>query len=329
MPDHERAWKVIGPLSGRLTVTDEDGQPRFRRPGTRGNDGRTGVERANARLILHRTAVLEVLSDQGTGGERLGDLDDAPVRAWAVDTGLGQRGGGEMWSMLAARRARALESLAAATGATVREATLAPQGAMITGTGAGGIRDVGIELHGTYGVPVIPGSTLKGVAAAYARWAGVPDDAQALIFGCPSTSAGPVTSENADAARAGRQPGRPRSVPGSVLFLDALPGPAGVTVAEHVLTPHARAYHAGRPAADRGERPPPAEYLNPVPIAFLVVDGGTFTAHLVGPEAAVTEAARLLAAAVDDIGVGAKTSAGYGYLDAVPGRDRGTGQGGA
>lgn len=279
-------------MSGRLTVTDEDGQPRFRRPGSHGNDGRTGVEKANARLILHRTAVLEVLTDQGTGAEQLGDLDDTPIRTWAVDNDLGQRGGGELRSMLAARRAKALESLAAATSAKVLEVALAPQGAMITGTGAGGIRDVGIELHGTYGVPIVPASALKGVAAAYARCADIPDAAQLHIFGSPRSGSDRGVAEDEDE-------------PGCVLFFDALPGPAGVTVAEHVLTPHARDYHTGRAAAGGSERPPPAEYLNPVPIPFLAVESGTFVAHLVGPEAEVTEAARLLADAVDDSGVGA------------------------
>ena len=64
-----------------------------------------------------------------------------------------------------------------------------------------------------------------------------------------------------------------------------------------------------------GSRPAPGEYLNPVP--FLAVDGGTFTAHLLGPEEDARTAANLLIAAMDDIGAGAKTSAGYGYLTGV------------
>ncbi|MGH3403007.1 MAG: type III-B CRISPR module RAMP protein Cmr6 [Streptosporangiaceae bacterium] len=314
MPDREQSWQLVGPLSGRLAVTDEDGLPRLRRPGAQPGS-RTGAENANARLILHRTAVFKVTSD--AGGPRFGDLDDWPIRTWAVETGLGQKHAVELRAALAARRAKAVESLAAATSAAVRSVDLTPQGALITGTGSGGIRDVGIELHGTYGWPVIPATALKGVADAYARDAAdVSAAVRARIFGTPRAAGEPdAAREGADADSA--TPASAKAAAGSVLFLDALPGPGGVAVAEHVLTPHARDYHTGHGAAGGGERPPPAEYVNPVPIPFLAVQGGTFTAYLVGPEPDIGTAADLLAAAVDDIGAGAKTSAGYGYLDAT------------
>jgi hypothetical protein len=238
MPERERSWLVAGPLSGRLNVTDEDGRPRLRRAGAQGGPGRTGAETANARLILHRTAVFEILTDSGT--RRLGDLDDTPIRAWAVETGLGQSHSGEVRARLADRRAKGLGLLAGATGMTMIAVQLTPQGALITGTGAGGVRDVGIELHGTHGWPFIPASALKGVASAYARDSGrVADGTRARIFGTPrpDSGPGPVTGEpvaSVDAAA------RPPTVPGSVRLYDALPAASGVTVAEHVLTPHAR-----------------------------------------------------------------------------------------
>jgi CRISPR-associated protein Cmr6 len=103
---------------------------------------------------------------------------------------------------------------------------------------------------------------------------------------------------------------------GSVMFYDALPGADGVTIAEHVLTPHARDYHTGHGTQD--QRPPPAEYLNPVPIPFLAIEKGTFVVHLLALQADTNEVADLVTAAVGDIGVGAKTAAGYGYLIAAP-----------
>jgi CRISPR type III-B/RAMP module RAMP protein Cmr6 len=311
MPE-ERSWRVVGPLSGRLTVSDEDGKPRFRRPGQLDSDSRTAASRANARLILQRTAVAVVKADTRTGEQRLGELDDTPIRTWAVETDLGQRRGDDLSSRLAARRARALELLAAATRTTVLVIEIEPQAALITGTGAGGIRNVGIELHGTHGWPIIPASGLKGVAAAFAQDTA---DAQDIdrIFGTPRPGRG--KDDQADAADIAAAPEEPPVKPGTVSFFDALPGPDGVTVAQHDLTPHARDYHTG--SDQHGDRPAPAEYFNPVPIPFLAVDGGTFIAHLVGPEGDVAAAADLLRAAMDDIGVGAKTSAGYGYLTAT------------
>lgn len=293
----EQSWRVIGPLYRRLIVSDEDGQPRFHWPDRRdkrGMDSRTS--KVNARLILHRTAVALIETDHAAGLERMSKLDDGPARTWAVETDLGQRRDDELSAELAARRAKALQLLAEARNAQVLVVEIEPQGALVTGTGAGGIRDVGIELHGTHGWPIIPASGLKGVAAAYAQDTIDPPKVE-QIFGSPRPDSGQVAK------------------PGSVLFFDALPGRGGVTVAEHVLTPHVRDYHVGN--ASDGIRPAPGEYLNPVPIPFLAVDGGTFTAHLVGPAEDTGEAARLLSAAMDDIGVGAKTSAGYGYLTAT------------
>jgi CRISPR type III-B/RAMP module RAMP protein Cmr6 len=282
--------RAVGPLAATLRA----GQLRGREP----DDPRYAT--ANALLLLHRSAVLSV-ADDGTI-----ELDDSWIRSWSLTTRLGQgpavtaRDG--LPGKVAARRRAALRALCADGHTTAVTVTAAPEAAMVTGTGAGGIRDVGIELHGTYGWPVLPGSALKGLAHAYAR-----DEAQTAreeldrLFGRPP---------RADAL----------AWTGTVTFLDALPGPEGIAVAEHVRTPHTRGYRQD-PDDKHAEPSPPAEYLNPVPIPFLVLSGGTFTIHLIGPESEVTEAAMFLVEAFSETGLGAKTTSGYGYLQAesVPG----------
>ncbi|WP_165966773.1 type III-B CRISPR module RAMP protein Cmr6 [Actinomadura sp. 7K507] len=272
--------------------------------------GRTGISElwrsgqalatANARLILLRTAYLTIASGEF-------ELDDGPVHRWAIATNLGQGarvgthlppGGmpGESARLMAAvTRRRAAAVAALEDGETsVRTLGLAAESAVVTGTGAGGVRDVGIELHGTYGWPILPGSTLKGVTREWARQLGFPAARISEIFG--------------SAPKADEQ------IPGGVAFFDALPWRYGVEVTSQVLTPHTRGY---RSAAGDGPEPP-GEHINPVPIPFLGVERGWFVTHLAGPRELVDEAADLLADAVGELGVGAKTASGYGYFTARP-----------
>lgn len=272
---------VIGALAGQRT---RDG---LKEPGKAPKD-------ANALLMLHRSAVLTVGSDGKI------KLDDEWVRSWACAARLGQDPPDDLPARIAARRLAALRALTADGRASVVTIIARPMGAVVTGTGAGGIRNVGIELHGTYGWPVLPGTTLKGVARSFARDEELAGQAAAAVFGAP-----PGDDEPSRA--------------GAVTFLDTLPGPGGVTVAEHVLTPHARGYQLNGDDTDEetggNEAPrPPAEYINPVPVPFLVLTDGVFHLHLVGPQPEVGTAAELLAAALNDIGLGAKTTRGYGYF---------------
>lgn len=262
---------------------------------------------ANARLMLHRSVVLTadhngVLS-----------LDHKAISTWAVTTNLGQGPdagrtrpkktadhAAALLTAVARRRDQAVATLARrargdAAGVAVHPVELEARGALITGTGESGIRDVGIALDGTYGWPMLRASSLKGVARDYARQIELPEPEIDDIFG-----AEPQASDG---------------VPGSVTFFDALPGADGVEVTAHVLTPHTRGY---RSAADRSTGPAtPHESINPVPIPFLAIERGRFRTYLVGPEPQVSRARDLLSRAVADLGLGAKTAAGYGYLTAT------------
>jgi len=261
--------EVIGPLSRAVTVT------RLRQE----------LADANALIVLNRCAVLD--------GDR--KLDESDQLAWAARTNLGHRP--DLADAVAARQRAATASLAGrpAPGVvplTVRQVTLRPQTALLTGTGEAGIRNVGLALHGTYGWPILRGSTLKGVTHAYARdVAELPADQRRRLFG---------TRPHAD-----------QGEPGAVRFLDAVWSGPEIGVDKHVLTPHVGEYYR-----DTTADTPPAEYFNPVPVTYLAVTASTFVTSLAGPAGEVDTACALLIAAVDDLGLGAKTAAGYGYLDA-------------
>lgn len=164
---------------------------------------------------------------------------------------------------------------------------------MVVGLGAKGVAETSIQLHHTYGVPFIPGSALKGLAAAYARqclnpqaWA-ANTPAYQTLFG-DTTAAGYVT------------------------FYDALYVPDRVEerpLRADVLTVHHRGYYEGKNL-------PPADWDSPTPVPFLSATGRYLIA--IGGQAEWNEwvdaAFTILSGALAKMGVGAKTSSGYGRL---------------
>jgi CRISPR-associated protein Cmr6 len=165
------------------------------------------------------------------------------------------------------------------------------QGRLIIGLGDESVLETSITLHRTYGVPRIPGNALKGLAARYARnrlgeqtW-GEKSEAYKTLFGT-TTEAGYVT------------------------FFDALYIPDSAKqdrpLALDVITVHHPEYY-------RGEDLPPADWDNPTPIPFLSATGSYLIAlHGVGNWVEATF--KILELALEEEGIGAKTSSGYGRM---------------
>jgi CRISPR-associated protein Cmr6 len=193
------------------------------------------------------------------------------------------------------RYRKALEAL----GAELRKAKTLSR--LVVGLGGEGVLETSLTLHRTYGVPYIPGSALKGLASRYAHlylegeaWRRdlanfQRGEAQAALFG--------TTEEQ-----------------GLVVFFDALPLPGEWELHPDILNPHHPAYY-------RGEGQPPADWDSPIPVPFLSVTG-TFLLALAPAPGVDREAARpwlraawqILAWALREEGVGAKTSSGYGRM---------------
>jgi CRISPR-associated protein Cmr6 len=278
VPDPLRA---AGPLGAKVEVTG--GRLYERRGG--GRPGSARLDTANALVVLNRLAFFDSAA---------GTLDDGGRRVllrWAREERLGQDR-----DLVTAAARRRLAALHARPGCWLR-LRARPEWRLVVGLGSkANAHEIGLALHGTYGWPVIPGSALKGLAAAWATASGASPDDVLRVFGGP---------------RPDRRDAPPAM--GSVCFLDALPGRGPVTVAVDVLTPHVKPYYddiakgTPRPVA-------PAEYHNPVPVNFLAVSG-EYAVDLSGPsEADLDLAAGWLAQAGDERGAGAKTAAGYGYL---------------
>lgn len=223
-----------------------------------------------------------------------------------------------------------------APGDRVFELELASR--LLVGHGNASAIDVGLTVHHTWGVPVIPGSALKGLLAHYLDAVYGPDDPERnpweqegdqrtradyqgvtwrggriergpgavyrALFGAPD-------AQEDDAMRArGFDAG---ASAGLVTFHDALYVPKGCAddrpFAGDVLTVHQKGYY------DSSGGSWPNDYDSPNPVAFLTVrPGARFLFALSGPADWTELAERLLRDALARWGVGGKTSAGYGRL---------------
>lgn len=168
---------------------------------------------------------------------------------------------------------------------------------LAVGLGAEAAIETSVALHRTYGVPVIPGSALKGLAAAFVRqrlgesdW-GPQTQAYCTLFG-DTNQAGYVTFFDA------------LFVPGSGR------GPNGLPLMPDVMTVHHPDYYQG----DK----PPADWDSPTPVPFPTATG-VFLLALAGPDAWRSFALDLLRDALRELGVGAKTSSGYGRMTVLDG----------
>lgn len=187
---------------------------------------------------------------------------------------------------------KAVEALGPAT----RTAEAKVLGRMVAGLGAESVLETSIALHRTYGVPYIPGSSLKGLAAAAAhqgladpQWRkaskGVEIGAfHRILFGDQESS-------------------------GEVTFHDALWIPEGSTLPLDldVMTVHHPDYYQGKDNA------PAADWDSPTPVAFLTAHGRYLLA-VTGPQEWAETAMAILKIAVEENGAGAKTAAGYGRM---------------
>jgi CRISPR-associated protein Cmr6 len=174
-------------------------------------------------------------------------------------------------------------------GATTRQAHI--KNRMAVGLGSDGVLETSVTLHRTYGVPYIPGSAIKGLAASFARqYCGVE-----WQIGKPFYR---ITFGANDEA-------------GYVTFFDALYEPRSghdrKPLHFDVMTVHHRGYYEGKDQ-------PPADWDDPNPVPFVSATGKYLIA-LAAPEGCESWrdlALQLVEKALEHEGVGGKTSSGYG-----------------
>lgn len=173
---------------------------------------------------------------------------------------------------------------------------VASRGRLIVGLGAESVRQATVTLHRLYGVPMLPGSALKGLARHYvsaARRASPQQlDRQLEVLVGSADMAAYITYFDA------------WYVPGSA--------PEDRPLGLDVITSHHPPYYAGQ--GDDW----PTDFDDPSPVPLVSASGAYLVAvHGSDPEWA-DFALRLLERALDEWGIGARTSSGYGRLGDPP-----------
>jgi CRISPR-associated protein Cmr6 len=172
---------------------------------------------------------------------------------------------------------------------------------LIVGLGSENVLETGITLHHTYGMPVLPGSALKGLAAHYCDqvWGESKTDFKKggnyhkLLFGATDDS-------------------------GCIVFHDGwfVPDSESEPLKLDVMTPHHPKWLDGSV--------PPTDFDSPNPVPFLSVAGRFHVAvswHGPASDKALSWrdlAMKCLREALFHWGIGGKTTSGYGRLTDPP-----------
>lgn len=158
--------------------------------------------------------------------------------------------------------------------------------------------EVGLTLHHTYGIPIIPGSALKGLCRR---------GALRLL------KEGKISQAQFEAlfGKAGDNDAQA----GYVTFYDALYDPDSEPRCTPEKPLHRDVITVHHPEYYRDGGKPPTDFDDPIPVPFLVIKpGACFLFVLDTPEGWEQFTKSLLQWCLCHLGVGAKTNAGYGYF---------------
>ncbi len=300
----------------------------------------------HAGLLLSRYVPFEAI-DKGQGGKSQWLRDVS--RRFQVNAS------NEEWHVLRGAMLNRWQAQVGAAGAQTFTRQL--QGRLIVGLGGKGVLETGITLHYITGLPIIPGSALKGLCRAYALLTlaealNIPlltaDERPKSDVASPITQLESILTEIDEDVRAEQIDHLNRShdlaVPltlealeqetirddvhvfraafgstaaaGACVFFDAVVSklPSSGTLFEvDVMTPHFFDYYR------TDGKTPPNDDDNPNPVSFLTVARHTEFSFAVGcrrgaSDAPIDRVANWLAIALDELGIGAKTAAGYGVF---------------
>lgn len=185
--------------------------------------------------------------------------------------------------------------IALAHTAAVRKLKAVPVGKIVHGLGAGHVGETSLTIHPTYGIPYIPASSLKGIVRQW--WIEAYGDGKEQ------------TIEGSEEAKFifGTQQQR-----GCVQFYDIYLV-NGLHIVPEVMTVHMKKYYE--------KKNMPTDDQPPTPVSFFTVKVTDVDIYISCLHPDRQQAEQLLKTAVqwtiralEEIGIGSKTSSGYGYF---------------
>lgn len=258
--------------------------------------------RSNKQLLVHPALELSKFVGWRQDGNRL----EADREAWQHVLQSLSRAQAVAQAWLARRRA-----WVAALGDRARTIQVQAISPCVLWLAAPTPLELGFCLHHTYGLPYLPGSGLKGLARAamLRELSGVP----VLDVGAK----GDTRAREEEKAEPKEVTdlfglGGDRGHAGIVDFLDGIPLSADCLERE-VMSPHHAQYYQGNSKI-------PHDCEDPIPLQFLRIrPGSKFEIALVSRDSAspgkwLEQATQYLLLGLSELGVGAKTSSGYGLF---------------
>ncbi|PWQ99325.1 type III-B CRISPR module RAMP protein Cmr6 [Leucothrix arctica] len=182
----------------------------------------------------------------------------------------------------------------------------------VTGMGNSHPIENGFSWHPTLGTPYLSGASVKGLVREWIEsWSGLEGDelraASLRWFGSESKEPKEQLKDN----RAG-----------SIIFFDAVPFEP-VSLGCDIMTPHMKEWYSkGSQISDvsKDSTAIPADWHDPVPVPFLVVKKAKFLfsvgARTEDAKDDIKQVMEVLSYALEQLGAGSKTAAGYGRMEA-------------
>ncbi|MCG5531156.1 type III-B CRISPR module RAMP protein Cmr6 [Halorhodospira halochloris] len=184
------------------------------------------------------------------------------------------------------------------------ELSLQPHTRLFVGLSVGGMLETGCAISHSYGMPYIPGSSIKGVVRAHVRQSPFADQHPEVVDEIFGAAADATDAEDEGVGYSG-----------VVAFHDAWWVPTNKEISnpfvEEVVTSHHLNYY-GKDGAVA-----PSDCDSPIPNAQIATQG-SFLFVLQGEQTWRELAAQMLLAALSVHGIGAKTRSGYGVFDPKP-----------